>query len=67
MTPEILEAFDRYAANEPDFHGQVFLDRLFYALEYAYHTSDPRATRQAILENLDKIDWRHNGFYYGIA
>lgn len=44
-----------------NFNGQVFLDRLFYVLR---HSRPERELQQDILNNIDKIDWRHNGYYY---
>lgn len=47
-----------------DFHGQVFLDRLYQVLKKASAQIDAEKIQQAVFNNLDHIDWSHSGFYY---
>lgn len=58
------EAFKRYLQQATHLNGQVFLDRLSFVLKNAAKSLDGETIQQAILTNVDKIDWRHNGFYY---
>lgn len=54
----------RYLTTTPDFNGYVFFDRLCETLKKASHELHGQEIAQNILNNIDKIDWHHNGFYY---
>lgn len=54
----------RYLEKADNFNGQVFLDRLFDVLKRSEKMLDKAKIQKDIVENIDKIDWRHNGYYY---
>ncbi|MGL5743221.1 MAG: hypothetical protein ACRCXC_12150 [Legionella sp.] len=47
-----------------NFNSQVFLDRVYRVLRHCEKGMTKREVQQYILDNVDQIDWRHNGFYY---
>lgn len=46
------------------FNATNFLYRLNFVLNHVAEKSDSQLVQQEILDNIDKIDWRYNGFYY---
>lgn len=58
------DAMITYLASVKDFNGQVFLDRLHRVLKNADKQLDSRAIQQSLLDQVNQIDWRHNGYYY---
>ncbi len=48
----------------PNFHGSVFLERLYDVLKNAESQLDCSDIQQKILDSLDQIDWQANGFHY---
>ena len=58
------KALFSYLETHKDFHGQVFLDRLYRVLKKANTQIEADKIQQAILDHIEQIDWRHNGFYY---
>lgn len=58
------KAIFSYLETHKDFHAQVFLDRLYRVLKKANTQIEADKIQQAILDHIEQIDWRHNGFYY---
>lgn len=58
------KALFSYLETHKDFHAQVFLDRLYRVLKKANTQVEADKIQQAILDHIEQIDWRHNGFYY---
>jgi hypothetical protein len=53
-----------YLKTADNFNAQVFLDRLHRVLRNSEKGLSKREVQQDILDNVHKIDWQHNGFYY---
>ncbi|WP_412754036.1 hypothetical protein [Legionella londiniensis] len=58
------DAISNYLQATSNFNGLVFCDRLHRVLKNAENQLDRDLVQQHILDNIDKIDWRHNGYYY---
>ncbi|WED44125.1 hypothetical protein [Legionella cardiaca] len=58
------DALFRYLDKTNDFNAKVFFDRLNRVLKNASNQLNAEIVQQRILDHIDKIDWRHNGFYY---
>ncbi|WP_367608266.1 hypothetical protein [Legionella sp. W05-934-2] len=48
------------------FEAVVWLDRLYHCLKMSEGQLYETTAQQAILDNIDKIDWSHNGLYYAM-
>jgi len=59
------EAIIRYLeAAGNNFNAQVFLGRLHAVLTKCEKVLDKKEAQKNILDNVDKIDWNHNGYFY---
>lgn len=58
------QSFDRLFHNTENFNAKVFLDRLYTVLREQRNRFDSLHLQQLTLNQIDQIDWRHNGFYY---
>lgn len=47
-----------------EFNAQLFLDRLYCVLRCSERQVNSRAVAQALLNQVDQIDWHQDGFYY---
>lgn len=67
LSPIVLEQLKTTLQANP-INGQVFLERLQSVLKHAGQSSinrqDAQDRQQDILNNLSKIDWRHDGMFY---
>ncbi|HCA89823.1 MAG TPA: hypothetical protein DEO98_05570, partial [Legionellales bacterium] len=58
------QAWHNYLKHAYFFNAQVFLNRLYSVLKSCEQQLFTHNNQQNILDHLDKIDWRHDGFYY---
>ena len=58
---EFIAAISKY---QDEFNATQFLRRIYRVLQQTGMRQDSQANQQEILNNLSKIDWRENGFYY---
>jgi hypothetical protein len=60
------DSISNYLTITENFNALVFLDRLNLTLNRANKEINGAEHQQRILNNIDQIDWRHNGFYYAV-
>lgn len=58
---QFLKAIEAYPEN---FNATQFLRRLYTVLEHTGNKQDSPEIQQQIIDNLSRIDWHENGFYY---
>lgn len=60
-----VKSISQYLEKTKNFNGLVFLDRLYRVLKNASKRNQIRhSILKNIIQKIDLIDWRHNGFYY---
>lgn len=60
---EFLDTIKKYATNN-EFNATQFLRRIYEVLQATSNRQDSDVVQKEILNNLSKIDWHENGFYY---
>lgn len=63
----VISRYLENAVKIKKFNAQVFLHRLYSVLKRTLGQIDSSRIAQSILNNIDKINWQHNGFYYAIC
>ncbi|WP_133130264.1 hypothetical protein [Legionella yabuuchiae] len=57
----------RLLNTQVSFQSLVWLDRLFHCLKKIEGQFFDTKAQQHLLDNLDKIDWQHNGLFYAMS
>lgn len=59
-----VDALFTYLDSNPNFNALVFFDHLYFVLNAAEGYGAAHDIQQHILNSVDRIDWKHSGFYY---